>query len=438
MPQSISDLVLRAKALEAQALQHMAARVDLVDVAGQLIHALQTVRGATSIHLASQGLRFGPERQQALDEAAPINAALRALIARQLRPDQGPTPRMLSLMAWVLMDLDDLAALDAQIDMRQLSAHDAVAAYSRVIAGLVELVFHIADAADDPGVSRLLIAFVHLIQGKEAAGQERAVGAQLFASGACDEAEQQRIVHLIDAQEHSLNVFADLAGPDLRERWLQHQLSPLTAQLERLRRTLCSARQGAVLDTALSDNWFEVCSARITEMGRFQAEVVGELRQACAGRIRAAAQDLQDAEGLLQRLRMNPPPHTDAVKQFFSTAMPNEGAPMLQTGTDGRPAPAAETGADADTLASLKAVMQAQSRRLSDMEVELDAARRALHERKVIERAKGALMSRMGLTEEAAFRTLQKAAMDHNKRLLDVAEAALALPEAAFGRRSAG
>jgi len=193
-----------------------------------------------------------------------------------------------------------------------------------------------------------------------------------------------------------------------------------------------------VLDTALSDNWFEVCSARITEMGRFQAEVVGDLRQACAARIRAAEQDLQDAEGLLRQLRQNPPRHADAVKQFFSTGTPAEGAPMLQTGADGRPAPAPTAEAAPDTLASLKAVMQAQSRRLSDMEVELDAARRALHERKVIERAKGALMSRMGLTEEAAFRTLQKAAMDHNKRLLDVAEAALALPEAAFGRRSAG
>ena len=63
---------------------------------------------------------------------------------------------------------------------------------------------------------------------------------------------------------------------------------------------------------------------------------------------------------------------------------------------------------------------------------ELDTARRALHERKVIERAKGALMSRLGLSEEEAFRALQKASMDHNKRLLDVAEATLALPDFAF------
>jgi len=66
--------------------------------------------------------------------------------------------------------------------------------------------------------------------------------------------------------------------------------------------------------------------------------------------------------------------------------------------------------------------------------VELQAARRALSERKVIERAKGMLMARLGLTEEAAFRALQKASMDQNRRLLDVAEATLALPDLAFAR----
>jgi AmiR/NasT family two-component response regulator len=83
-------------------------------------------------------------------------------------------------------------------------------------------------------------------------------------------------------------------------------------------------------------------------------------------------------------------------------------------------------------VSSLVDLLQAQSTRLANMESELEAARRALHERKVIERAKGALMARMGLTEEAAFRALQKASMDHNRRLLDVAEATLALPDFAF------
>lgn len=86
-------------------------------------------------------------------------------------------------------------------------------------------------------------------------------------------------------------------------------------------------------------------------------------------------------------------------------------------------------------MSSLVELLQTQSARMASMEAELDSARRALHERKIIERAKGALMSRLGLTEEAAFRALQKSAMDHNRRLLDVAEATLALPDLAFAAR---
>ncbi|MBA4110102.1 MAG: antitermination regulator [Leptothrix sp. (in: Bacteria)] len=426
---SVSQLVLRAKQLEIDAVRQLAGRVEFADVIGQLIHALQRERGVTSIYLASGGQRFLAERQSALEDALPIETTLRKLFAEQLEPAQGATARMLSLMAWVLLDLDTLADLRVQIDQRTTTAHDSVAAFSRLIAGLVELIFHVADAALHPGISRLLVALVHLVQGKEAAGQERAVGAHLFASGASDDAEQQRVIHLIDAQERSLRVFEEFAEPALRERWQRHQLTPNVALLERLRRTLCTARPGAVLDTGLSDSWFNVSSERITEMWQVQVDLVQCLRQVCEAQRQATQQDLQDSEGLLKQLRDNPPPHTHAVDQFFNNnaAEQPDAAPVLPAMSDGPSQPPQSP--------ELVDLLKTQSARLASMEVELDAARRALHERKVIERAKGALMSRLGITEDAAFRALQKASMDHNRKLLDVAEATLTLPDLAFAAK---
>lgn len=435
----VSQLVLRAKELEIEAVRQLAARVELADVLGRLIHALQRERGASSIFLASGGQRLVAERQSAMEAAAPIEDQLRALFSQQSQPAQGAGARTLSLMAWVLLDLEALAGLRAQIDARGRTAHEAVAAFSRLIAGLVELIFHVADAALHPGVSRLLVSFVHLVQGKEAAGQERAVGGQLFGSGAVDDAGQQRIVHLIDAQERSLRVFEEFAEPALGARWQQHQLTPNVALLERLRRTLCTARPGTTLDTSLSNRWFDVTSERITEMWQIQMSLVHCLRQACDDQIRAAQQNLQDSEGLLRQLRDNPPPHTYAVDRFFSEAVP-DAAPVLPTAAmpDAPAAPGMpQAQPAADAVASLVDLVQTQSARLASMEAELDTARRALNERKVIERAKGALMSRLGLTEEAAFRMLQKASMDHNRRLLDVAEATLALPDIAFAQKPA-
>jgi two-component system, response regulator / RNA-binding antiterminator len=53
---------------------------------------------------------------------------------------------------------------------------------------------------------------------------------------------------------------------------------------------------------------------------------------------------------------------------------------------------------------------------------ELDRARQALDERKVVERAKGILMQQRGLSEESAYALLRKAAMNENRRIAEVAQ----------------
>ncbi|SLN44750.1 putative transcriptional regulatory protein pdtaR [Aquimixticola soesokkakensis] len=57
------------------------------------------------------------------------------------------------------------------------------------------------------------------------------------------------------------------------------------------------------------------------------------------------------------------------------------------------------------------------------MRAELTATKRALEERKVIDRAKGLLMKARGIDEDAAYALLRKAAMDQGRKVADVAEA---------------
>jgi len=51
--------------------------------------------------------------------------------------------------------------------------------------------------------------------------------------------------------------------------------------------------------------------------------------------------------------------------------------------------------------------------------------RQSLEGRKVIERAKGTLMARLGLTEDEAFRRIRRAAMDNRRPMVDIARALL-------------
>lgn len=59
----------------------------------------------------------------------------------------------------------------------------------------------------------------------------------------------------------------------------------------------------------------------------------------------------------------------------------------------------------------------------SELREELEQARRALNERKVVERAKGILMKERGLSEETAYDLMRKAAMNEGKRVVEIAQA---------------
>jgi two-component system, response regulator / RNA-binding antiterminator len=64
----------------------------------------------------------------------------------------------------------------------------------------------------------------------------------------------------------------------------------------------------------------------------------------------------------------------------------------------------------------------ARFRQYRALEQELEAMRSQLRERKLVDRAKGILMEQRQLREAEAYRLLRKAAMDRNKRLVDIAE----------------
>jgi two-component system, response regulator / RNA-binding antiterminator len=63
------------------------------------------------------------------------------------------------------------------------------------------------------------------------------------------------------------------------------------------------------------------------------------------------------------------------------------------------------------------------------LQCELDRAKDALEERKVIDRAKGVLMKAKSLAEEQAYALLRKTAMNENKKIVEIAQSLLTAAE---------
>jgi AmiR/NasT family two-component response regulator len=76
---------------------------------------------------------------------------------------------------------------------------------------------------------------------------------------------------------------------------------------------------------------------------------------------------------------------------------------------------------DARELEAAIELAQLRQAEFEAFEAEVDRAQQALEDRKLVERAKGLLMSALQLSEQEAFRRLQKTARERNLRLAEVA-----------------
>jgi len=76
---------------------------------------------------------------------------------------------------------------------------------------------------------------------------------------------------------------------------------------------------------------------------------------------------------------------------------------------------------DSRELEAAMALAAARHDEFQALEAEVDRAQQALEDRKLVERAKGLLMSALNLSEQDAFRRLQLTARERNLRLADVA-----------------
>ena len=79
-------------------------------------------------------------------------------------------------------------------------------------------------------------------------------------------------------------------------------------------------------------------------------------------------------------------------------------------------------GLSPDRIRPILDVAMARFEHEQGLRTELAHAKTELHDRKIIDRAKGLLMQRQSLTEEAAYAKLRKAAMDKGLRLGEVAQ----------------
>ncbi|WP_414146951.1 nitrate- and nitrite sensing domain-containing protein [Erwinia sp. BNK-24-b] len=414
IPSAFSWL-LASRRCELAGLKKLLHTGEMTAALSQLIHELQRERGASNIWICSQGSLFGkelPDRERQVGKAIAQFIARLPPLPQQEASDAGQS-RLCNRIAAALHGLEALPALRQQIQQLQLNHAEAMARFSQIIRHLLNLGFETIDSASDPGVARNLVAMFSFMQGKELAGQERAVGSAGYAAGAFTVAQSEEMVALIAAQERCFASFSRFAGAEMVQRW--RQIEEESGDIERLRRIACTRGVSATADSGLAPGWYQLMTQRIDKLKELEDRLAQQLMQRCRESIRLAESPADQPDTLEQQLARfdNDPAWSvyvagrDALQQEMQ-ALDTEGlTPQL-----GR---------------FVLGLVQEQAQRLQTQDSELAAMRATLQDRKQIDRAKALLMQHHGLSEEQAWQSLRKMAMDQNRRMADIASALLSV-----------
>jgi response regulator NasT len=84
-------------------------------------------------------------------------------------------------------------------------------------------------------------------------------------------------------------------------------------------------------------------------------------------------------------------------------------------------------GLAAERVVPIVHVAMARFEAFESVKAERDSAQAKLAERKLVERAKGLLMSKRGMSEDEAYRALRRMAMENKLRLVEIAERVVSL-----------
>lgn len=415
MPSALR-FMLAARRIELEGLEGLARTCELVMRISELVHGLQRERGYTNLYLARLTEPHLVFLDHLTEDALAAEAVVRQRFDSMDLESNSATDRarLFNRIAHVLHGLDELPGLRRRIRDQLVAPSDATAAFTRMVGGLLTVVFEAADTAVDPVITRVLVAMFNFMQGKELAGQERACGVGGFSQGFFDAPRRDRLEQLAHSQERCFETFLDFADDRARDLWFDAATSQLNAQQARMRAMALRTSEKDKVSAELSEVWFDVCTVRIDALKGVEDHLSQLLRSRCDEGIRQARADLDNHRALLKRLV-----GLDAQADQQPTTLFNVQANDLDSSLQGPLGPSLGR--------SVLDLLQAQTQRLVTATEELEDAREALNERRVVERAKQLLMAQYKVSESQAYVRLRKTSMERGERLVDVAQNLLAL-----------
>jgi methyl-accepting chemotaxis protein len=207
-----SAIQIKGKASEASQLGQLSELSQLAVTTSALLHETQKERGVTALYMGSGGAEHG---DKVANQRLNVDAKLADLQAVLVGTDVGSFGSdFASAVSAAESFAGRLQSHRSTVDQLSFSTGEAIGFYTQWNASMLQTVEQIGGLSDNAELSRLIAGYVNWMQGKERAGQERAVLANTFAAGSFQGTFFNKFVQLVTEQNTYQRVFESFATPE--------------------------------------------------------------------------------------------------------------------------------------------------------------------------------------------------------------------------------
>lgn len=203
--------------------------------ASALVHELQKERGMTAGFLGSKGKAFGAELQQQRQLTDEKYASLQEVLAQMDRTQL--TEQFNKLTDEGLNNMNRINSLRSSVSNFQISASEAIGFYTSTNGLFLDSITEIGKKSVTADLASLITSYVNFLQGKERAGIERAVLANVFAANKFTPALYQKFIQLVGAQKLFENMFLQFARPEHQAFFKSTMVGDFVSATQDMRKT---------------------------------------------------------------------------------------------------------------------------------------------------------------------------------------------------------
>ncbi len=237
----VAAVLISGKYNVVKEMGQMAALADYAVQVGNLVHELQRERGLTALFLGGD-----PDVQARLAEQREKADRQRAAVTS-------------STFGKPSSELVDLEKLRTAVRNRSMKTPEIVDGYSAIIANLLSGLGEVAQQLDSARISNQLTAYLSLAQGKERAGQERAIGTAGFAES-FPEWRYKRFIERSAQEKAFFNTYIAYSNPDRQKSFNESLYGLATKEFEDIR---ASAKLDLPPGSVDPRKWFMLSTKRI-------------------------------------------------------------------------------------------------------------------------------------------------------------------------------